>query len=190
MRRDGWKNPRSGISLAFLLELQLDSFLFFFFFMNCEIFIPVGCISWSQIMNLHFTYWCSVTCWFAWNIRWMLENCYGLPRGRFLLPSQLILSLSCPLMQLNPKAGNRFGRLKYNWDEAGERRDGTLFEEQNCFKNTLKKSVIMEMFLYFFLKFQFPIPDPSVCDTIYRYPLQNEHGLGWGWGDMFLFQVE
>lgn len=44
----------------------------------------------------------------------------------------------------------------------------------------------MEMFLYFSLKFQFPIPDPSVCGTIYSIPFKTSQGGG----DKFLFQVE
>lgn len=48
----------------------------------------------SQIINLHCRQGCSVTSWLLWNVRWTLENCFGLPRGNFLLPSQLILSLS------------------------------------------------------------------------------------------------
>lgn len=50
--------------------------------------------AWSQIINLHRRQGCSVTSWLLWNVRWTLENCFGLPRGNFLLPSQLILSLS------------------------------------------------------------------------------------------------
>ena len=31
----------------------------------------------------------------------------------------------------------------------------------------------MEMLLYFALEFQFPIPDPSVCGTIYSNPFKK-----------------
>lgn len=34
----------------------------------------------------------------------------------------------------------------------------------------------MEMFLYFSLEFQFPIPDPSVCGTIYSIPFKTSQG--------------
>lgn len=33
--------------------------------------------------------------------------------------------------------------------------------------------MIIEMFLYFCLEFQFPIPDPRVCGTIYSIPFKT-----------------
>ena len=42
------------------------------------------------------------------------------------------------------------------------------------------------MFL-FSLEFQYPIPDPSVCGTIYSIPFKMSQGGG---GNKFLFQVE
>lgn len=107
---DGWKNQFSDIVLRLSL---ITTIRFFFSFSWIESFSSYLQNAWagSETMNLYIRHRCSVTSWRLWNVRWTLENCFGLPRGNFLQPSQLILSLSLPLMQLNPRAGNRFGGL-------------------------------------------------------------------------------
>lgn len=184
----GWKTLPShtvlGLSLGIRLRIPL---LFFSWSVSFWSYHLLDVWDGALVINLHCRYRHSVTCWLPCNTRWALKNGPVLPRGSLLLPSQLILFLPFPLEQLNPNIGNRLERVRYNWDEAGERREGILCEEQKCFKNILKKSVIMEMLLYFSLKFQFPIPDPSVCSTIYRHPLPNELGRGWGQGGRITF---